>query len=306
MDTPNTKLVDRRTLLRGLAATSLAVSCPAAPEIVSTPLFSAIGITAKVGRAEALKDVGADFIVESVADFLTPFADEATFARAEAQAKASPLPIRGCNSFLRDPSLICVGPRADHPRVLAYARVAFSRLKRVGGEYVVFGSSNARQVPEGWSKARADEQFVALLRAMATIAEENRVLLCVESLRSQECNYLNHVGEVAAIVAQVDRPRVRVLADLYHMRVMGDTPQQLAQASPWVGLVEFAEKERRTVPGVVGDDFRPYLAEIARQGFVGLADIEADGTPAELLKAFSTVKQQAADAQKLAQPARAE
>lgn len=266
----------------------------------SSHLFKAIGITAKVARAKELRALGAGFIVESVADFLIPFASDAEFASAKASALASPLKILGCNSFLRDPSLVCVGPKADHPRVLAYAETAFARLRSIGGEYVVFGSSNARQLPAGWSKSSADDQFVALLRALAGTARKFAITVNLESLRAQECNYINHIEEAAAVVARVDHPNVRVLADLYHMAVMGDGPDMLAKAMPWTGLIELAERERRTVPGVAGDDFRPYFREAARAGYRGLIDIEADGTADQLRRAFAEVEAQAADALKTA------
>jgi sugar phosphate isomerase/epimerase len=286
--------IGRRTVLRAAGATicsALAPCLTAAPQ-----LFSAVGITAKIERAAKLKALGAQFIVESVADFLLPFASAAEFAPNKARARAAPLRIRGCNSFLRDPSLVCVGPKADHPRVLAYAEIAFARLRSIGGEYVVFGSNSARRIPDGWTKSQADEQFVSLLKAMAPLAQRHHIIVGVEMQRSQECNYLNYIEEVVNVVSPVDHPNIRVLADLYHMRVMGDTPGKLAAAMPWVGLVEMAEREQRTLPGVAGDDFRPFLAALAGAGFHGLADIEGDGTPAQLRNAFDTVAAQSADA----------
>jgi sugar phosphate isomerase/epimerase len=268
-------------------------------------LFSAIGITAKIARSAELKTLGADFIVESAADFLKPFEPEARFAANRRLARQAPLRIRGCNSFMRDPSLICVGPAADHTRVLAYAETAFARLRSIGGEYIVFGSNTARRIPEGWSKARADEQFIALLRAMAPLAKRHRILVGVEMQRASECNYLNFIEEVVQVVEPVAHPNIRVLADLFHMRVSGDTPRQLAAAMPWVGLVELAEKEKRTLPGVAGDDFRPYFAELARGGFRGLVDVEGDGTPQEIRNAFITVEDQARDAEASIRGARA-
>ena len=259
-------------------------------------LFAAVGITAKVERAAELKALGAQFIVESVADFLIPFASDAQFAVNRARARAAPLRIRGCNSFLRDPSLVCVGPDADHARVLTYAETAFARLRSLGGEYIVFGSNSARRIPDGWTRAQADEQFVSLLKAMAPRAKRHHITIGVEMQRSQECNYLNLIDEVVSVVAPVNHPNIRVLADLYHMRVMGDTPQKLAAAMPWVGLVEMAEREQRTLPGVAGDDFRPFLEVLARGGFHGLIDIEGDGTPDQLRNAFATVAAQAAEA----------
>jgi sugar phosphate isomerase/epimerase len=287
----------RRDLLKAASAVAL-VGAPLAKATRGTraPLFTAIGITASIDRAAALKPLGAEYIVESVAGFLLPFAGDAEFAANQAKAQAAPLPIRGCNSFLRDPTLICVGPKADHPRVLAYAQTAFARLRLLGGEYVVFGSNSARHIPEGWSKAQADEQFIALLRAMAPLAQRHGITIGVEMQQRTECNYLNFIEEVVNVVAPVNHPNIRVLADLFHMRVMGDTPAQLEKATPWVGVVELAERAQRTLPGVAGDDFRPYFAALARGGYRGLVDIEGDGTADQLRHAFTTVATQAREA----------
>jgi sugar phosphate isomerase/epimerase len=280
------------------AGTALACALAPVPAVAAgRPMFRAIGITARLDRAAELESLGADFIVESVADFLKPFASDAEFAVHRQLARRAPLRVRGCNSFMRDPSLVCVGPAADHARVLAYAATAFERLRSVGGEYVVFGSNTARRIPDGWSKARADEQFVALLKAMAPLAKRHHITVGVEMQRRSECNYLNFIEEVVQVVEPVRHPNIRVLADLFHMRVMGDTPRQLAAAMPWVGLVELAEHENRTLPGVAGDDFRPYFTELARAGYRGLVDVEGDGSPEELRNAFATVRAQARDAQ---------
>jgi sugar phosphate isomerase/epimerase len=295
-----TKSTTRRAFLRSVQTVALAGAVPVAALAATRPLFTAIGITAKIARSAELKTLGADFIVESVADFLKPFAPEAEFAAARSLARGAALRVRGCNSFMRDPSLICVGPAADHARVLAYAEIAFARLHSIGGEYIVFGSNTARRIPPGWTRPRADEQFIALLKAMAPLAKRHRIVVCVEMQRASECNYLNFIEEVVQVVEPVAHPNVRVLADLFHMRVSGDSPRQLAAAMPWVGLVELAEKDNRTLPGVAGDDFRPYFVELARAGFRGLVDLEGDGTAREIRNAFITTRAQAADAERQA------
>src|SRR3982750_2939255 len=129
----------RRTFLQSAgAAIAAGLARPAFP---TDRLFSAIGITSKIDRASELKALGAEFIVESVADFLVPFATDSEFAAFATKAKAAALPVRGCNSFMRDPTLACVGPKADHARVLEYSRIAFRRLAAIGGEFIVFGSN---------------------------------------------------------------------------------------------------------------------------------------------------------------------
>jgi len=289
---------DRRTFLWRAALAAAGMLAGSQSWLRAEPpkrLFSGIGITARLERAAELKAAGADYLVETVERLVMPDRPEADFEDRLRLVTASPLPVRGCNSFLRHPRLRCTGPDADHEAVLAFAETAFRRLARAGGTFIGFGSNTSRQVPDGWPRERADEQFVSLLRRMGPLAAKHGIVVAVEQLRTSECNYLNRLGEVVRVVDAVDHPAIRVLADLFHMAVMGDTPGDLSAAMPWVALVEIAEKEKRTVPGVAGDDFRPYFAALARGGSSGPINIEADGTPGQLKNAFETIRRQAAD-----------
>lgn len=284
----------RSSLVTAAACASAGLRANPAPAAAPRPLFTGIGITAPLARATEMKECGADFIVPSVADFLMPAESETAFLAQRELAAAAALPVRGCNSFLRDRRLRCTGPDADHPRVLAFAETAFRRLREVGGEYIVFGSNTSRQIPVGYPKEKADEQFVALLRAMGPLAAEHRIVVALEAQQASECNYLNYIREAAAVVASTSHPNIRLLADMFHMARMGDTAQDLERVVSWVSTVELAEKENRTLPGVAGDDFRPYLAVLANAGFSGPACIEGSGTRPQLERAFATVRQQAA------------
>lgn len=289
----------RRDFLRqGLLAVAGTAAGPLLAQAAAParPLFTGMGITSPLERAAELKACGADFVVEAVARFLVPDRPDAEFEPWREKAAASPLPVLACNSFLRDPRLRCTGPDADHPRVLAFAETAFRRLGAVGGEYIVFGSNTARQLPPGWAKEKGDEQFIALLRAMGPLAAAQGVMVAVEAQRASECNYLNHLGEVVDVVAAANHPSIRVLADFFHMAHMGDAPEELLRAGPWIGAVELAEKRNRTLPGVEGDDFRPYFAALAKTDFSGRIDLEATGTAEQVRAAFATVRKQVAEA----------
>ncbi|MEO6005006.1 MAG: TIM barrel protein [Opitutus sp.] len=289
------KFVGRAALV--IAGTACAVRA-AAPTPSTSPrkLFAGIGITAPIRRASELKAAGADYIVPTVADFLMPDRPESEFDEQRTIAARGVLPVLGCNSFLRHPRLRCTGPDADHTTVLEFSETAFRRLAKAGGKFIGFGSNTSRQIPDDWSKARADEQFVALLRAMGPLAAKHGITVSVEQQRRIECNYLNRIDEVVAVVAAANHPNIRALADLYHMAVMGDTPDDLDRAMPWVGLVELAEKEKRTLPGITGDDFRPWFAALARGGYKGYISIEGDGSPEQLTTAFATIARQSAEA----------
>ncbi len=294
--------LSRREFVHRAAFSAAAMAIPSAVRLSAAgaeaprrALFSGVGMTAPLSRAAELEAAGADYFVPGVADFLMPDAPESEFERQLELVASGPLPVLGCNNFLRDRRLRSTGPDADHPAVLAFAEIAFRRLARAGGKFIGFGSSGSRRLPDGWPKERADEQFRELLRGMAPLAAAHGIIVAVEQLRAAECNYLNQLSEVVAVVSPVDHPNIRVLADLFHMAVMGDTPDDLERAMPWVALMEIAEKENRAVPGVAGDDFRPFFAVLARGGYHGNINIEGNGAGEQIKNAFATIRRQAAD-----------
>ena len=259
-------------------------------------LFSAIGIAAPLDQAAALKAAGAEFLTESVGNFLVPDKPEAEFEQNLAKLAASPLPVLACNGFIRPAHLHCVGPEANHDLILEWSETTFRRMKQAGGKIIVFGSAGARKIPDGWPKDKADAQFVALLKKMGPLAEAHGITVTVEQLRAEECNFINRIGEGAALIRAAGHPRIRLLADLYHMACMGDTPADLKAAMDVVTHVEIAEKQGRTVPGVSGDDFRPFFRVLRESGYQGAVSIEGKWTDAQLAPAFAEIASQADEA----------
>jgi sugar phosphate isomerase/epimerase len=189
-----------------------------------------------------------------------------------------------------------VGAEANHDEVLEWAAICFQRLRKADGKFIVFGSSGARRLKDGWPKDKAEEQFVALLKRMGPLAAASNVTVVVEQLREQECNYITRIGEGAAVIRAADHPNIRLLADLYHMRSMGDTPADLAAAMDVVVHVEIAEVQGRTVPGVAGDDFRPFFKVLRQHGYQGAISIEGRWELDQVAAAFAEITRQASEA----------
>lgn len=279
-----------------LAGASFATRADAAESEPARKLFTSMGIAAPLDRAAALKARGADFLTESTGNFLVPDQPDEVFAKNLAKLATSPLPVLACNGFIRPANLRCVGEEANHDQVLEWAETAFRRLKQASGKFIVFGSGGARELRNKWTKEKADPQFVSLLKRMGPLAEKHGVMVVVEQLQAAECNYLNHIGEVAALIRQAAHPNVRVLADLYHMARGGDTPADLKAAMDVVSHVEVAEKENRTYPGVMGDDFRPFFRILRGAGYQGAINVEGRGTDDQAGPAFREIAKQAAEA----------
>ncbi|HEX5790967.1 MAG TPA: sugar phosphate isomerase/epimerase family protein, partial [Luteolibacter sp.] len=232
---------------------------PARANAETPRLFTGIGTNGDPAKAKGLKEQGLDFFTGGTGPILVPEKPEADFAANLKAIQDCPLPMPACNGFIRPPHLRCVGEEANHDQVLEWADTCFRRLKLAGGKFMVFGSGGSRALRKNWTKEQADPQFVALLKRMGPLAEKHGVTVVVEQLNTRECNYINHIRDAADLIRQANHPNIRLLADLYHMAVDGDTPEDLKAAMDVIVHVEIAEKEGRAYPGIGGQDFRPFF-----------------------------------------------
>lgn len=264
----------------------------AGPDAVFSPR---LGVCTSAGNAAILKAGGCDYIEESVQGFLVPDRPEAEFRAKTEALSGSALPVEACNSFLPG-ALKSVGPEPRHDEIAAYAETAFRRAREIGIRTIVFGSSGSRSIPDGFDRAEARRQFIRLLRRLGPVAAKRNIVIAVEPLQRSECNFINTVAEGAAIVKEAGHPNVRLLADIYHMLRENEGPASLIAAGPLLEHVHIAEKDRRSAPGIAGDDFTPYLRALKRARYAGAISLECDwdDLAAELPAAVEALKRQIA------------
>ena len=250
------------------------------------------GICTGLKNARQAADAGADFLEESVSGTLNPDAPESEFRKQLEAIKACPLPVPAFNGYIRRPDLKCVGPAANHDQVMAYCRIALERAGRAGARTIVFGSAGSRKVPDGWDRAKAMDQFAALLKAMGPAAADHGLVVALEPLNVKECNFLNRIGEVAEAAARADHPAIRSVADLYHMKMGGDTPDDLRKAMPFVHHIEIAQQDGRKLPAPGGEDFVPFFKVLHQASFRGTLSMEGSWKPDDLAPAFAELRRQ--------------
>jgi sugar phosphate isomerase/epimerase len=162
----------------------------------------------------------------------------------------------------------------DQARLVRYAATAFQRARQAGIEIIVFGSGGARQIPDGFSQAKAEEQFLAYLKELGPLAAQHNVTVVIEPLNAAECNFILSVPEADALVQAANHPNIGVLADFYHMTRQGQTPDDIRRHGARLRHVHVAENADRTAPGIAGDDFRPFLRALRDTGYRGAIAIE--------------------------------
>jgi hydroxypyruvate isomerase len=109
--------------------------------------------------------------------------------------------------------------RAHHALLLGELEQTIPEAARAGVPNVItmFGNRGGR------SDADAHAACVEGLRRIAPLAEEQQVTVCVELLNSKvdHPDYQgDHTAFGAAVVREVNSPRVKLLYDIYHMQIM--------------------------------------------------------------------------------------
>jgi len=241
--------------------------------LAATQWSPPVGACASADSWAVLKKAGADYVEDGVGRLLKPNAPEADIARALADLKANDIPVPVCNSFLPG-DLKLVGAEAKHDAVLEYATKAFERAKKAGIGIIVLGSGGARKVPDAFDRAKAEEQFVAVLKRLGAAAEPLGITVAMESLNRGETNFGNTLRDCLRCVNAAAHPRIKLVADLYHMMCENEGPDAILEAGSRIVHVHVAEKAERTPPGVAGDDFKPYLAALKKVGFSGRMSLE--------------------------------
>ncbi len=253
-----------------------------------------IGICTGFDNAPKLAPLGYRYVEGSVGSFLVPDRSEEEFDQLLEQVRESPLPVIACNNFIPK-SLKSTGPDAVPQDIVAYAGTALRRAQKAGVKIIVFGSGGSRNIPDGFSREAAREQFTDLCSRLAPIAAQYEVTIVLEPLNTKECNFINSVSEGGEIVEAVNHPNFRLLADLYHMKMDQEGPEPLLKYGHLIEHVHIAEKEGRTAPGVHGEDFTPYFKALKEIGYTGRISIECkwNDFDKEIDQAIETIQQQA-------------
>ena len=136
---------------------------------------------------ESLAQFGFDYLELSLSGLaaLPPPA----FSSLHRRIKRSGIPCEACNNFF-PPRVRLTGSEARLPVALDYARAAMERAASLGVCLIVFGSSDARNMPQGFPKEVAGKQIVELLQHLGPVAAQHGITIAIEPLNRQESNIL--------------------------------------------------------------------------------------------------------------------
>ena len=237
-----------------------------------------LGIVAPIEQDSLIYASGFRMLGESVGKMLSPSIPEEQFVKNIARMKKAKCKVFLCNIFFPGSTIKIAGPNVDEKRVLSYADTVFSRAKRAGVPYIILGSGGARRIPDGYDMKKAQDDFAILCRKLAGVAAKYGITLILESLETAECNFLISLKSAAEVVRAANHPNFKLNADIFHMLREGESPQSIIDAGDLIVYCEIAEKQTRSLPGVKGDDFKPYLRALRKANYKGYIFIEGNTT----------------------------
>jgi sugar phosphate isomerase/epimerase len=229
-----------------------------------------LGWCGPIENAAIIEKVGLDFIEVPLAPF--GLEDQKSLAAAKKAVAASQLPTLAFNVFIpRD--LRVVGTDIDVGRVKSYLGRAAELLAYAHAKIIVFGSGRARNVPEGFDRDKAEAQLIDALCWSAEALQGSDTTLVIEPLNRKESNIVNSVGEGVRFAKAVNRPEIRVLADIYHMDEENEPLSEVAAHVEWLSHIHLADTGRFN-PGTGSYDYDTFFGYLKGANYRGMLSAE--------------------------------
>ncbi|MYM34519.1 TIM barrel protein [Duganella sp. FT50W] len=176
-------------------------------------------------------------------------------------------------SFCVEPRRSLVDP-ADHEAVLAAVADAIPVARRFNSAMILASGFTRPGVAEG-------EQFdaaVSVLQRAAELARQAGVMLWLEPVYmviNGQRMFVDTVGRGLDIVAAVDSPALRLLADAYHSaQTQEDFAAAISGRLALIGHVQVADTNGRHEPGTGDIPWRRIMTVLREQGYSGQIGLE--------------------------------
>jgi sugar phosphate isomerase/epimerase len=236
------------------------------------------GGCASAGHFDTAVRLGFDYFEMEVTEISQM--DDAQFAALKARVLASPIRCRAFRSLIRKYQVVGENAGAQEGDVKAYLERNLDRCRQLGGRVVVWGSSQSRNVPDGFSRDAAWRQIQEFLHLLGDIAQRNNLMIGIEPLRKQECNVINTAAEAMRLAHEVNHPNVKIIVDFYHLRQENEDPDIIRVAQKDIVHLHFANPTGRRWPRNASEDsqYRRFFSLVKEIGYQGGLSIEGNGT----------------------------
>jgi sugar phosphate isomerase/epimerase len=150
------------------------------------------------------------------------------------------------------------------------ARAAFD----LGGDILVLGSPFQRNIPEGSSRAQAEDFALDTLSHCLPALERGPVTLCLEPLTPAETNFLNTAAEGVALIKRLAHPFVKLHLDVKAMSAEAIPTPDVIRANREHLHHFHANDPNKRGPGFGDTDFKPIMQALREVNYSGWVSVE--------------------------------
>ena len=167
--------------------------------------------------------------------------------------------------FVAEP-MISLVDAANHATFLAALPTSIAVAQRLGARFLFIQAGKALST----DRASQTAALVTGLQHAADLLHGTGVTLLLEPVSDSPGGFLDLAAEGIEIVARVNRPEVRLLFDLYHAAVIGETAQAaIGTRIDLVAHVHLADHPGRGAPGTGALDITGAVEWLNAQGYKG-------------------------------------
>jgi sugar phosphate isomerase/epimerase len=226
-------------------------------------------------------------LAESVED-LSP-AERATI---RAQAEDAGLDVVGLHWLFVSPKGLhtTTDDDATRRRTTAYMQALIRFCGDVGGQVMIIGSPQQRDVQTGVPYRVAWRRFTDMIGACLDLAESRGVTLCMEALAPDQTNFCTSLDEAVQMVREIGHPRFQTMFDVHNARLETEPlPDLVRRHLPYIRHVHVNEMDGG-YPGSGDFDFGAILRVLEEKAFDGYVSAEVfDATPGATFIARETL-----------------
>jgi len=223
-----------------------------------------------VSRCRHVLNCGFDFTECSGALLTSLTPEELAWVASENQKES--LGMLASNS-LYPPQFCISNPGDGWDALMEYTHKLIDALALMGIRYAVFGSGNARSIPDGMDQETGLANLRRFMTAFAEYAGPKGVTMVIEPLRTSECNVFCTVPVCDEEVRRLNNPAIQLLADSFHMAHEKTEPEAVEACAGRLMHCHISEAPDRTYPGLftTGDPAynQRFAKALLRMGYEG-------------------------------------
>ena len=124
----------------------------------------------------------------------------------------------------------------------------------------------------GATDAAQHEAMVASLKRIGPVAEKAGVQIWLEPLNTRVDHpgmYMTSARQGLDIIEEVHCPAVRLLYDVYHSTIMGESHWEVLKRAPLIGYIQVADTNGRHEPGSGTIDWADFMTALKASGYQG-------------------------------------